>query len=849
MRVYELAKELGLSSKDLIEVLGQLMVSVKSHSSTLDEVTERRVREEVASRHASRQTAAGKATTGKAAAGKASAKAAPAKAARAPAKPTLDTPAASPEPARADVKTPTGERILSIRKIVAPPPEPAAEPAAPAPAEAAAGEPSRAPGVRPQELERPAAAAPSAAPAVPKAPAIGEGAPIRIAPVKPPTREAAREAARETVAPAEMAQIFEPTAAPPLPPAETPPREVRPVTPPSAPRRPERRLPPPPPPRRFHAERRQRRTEARPEPVPEVAPVLPESISLTGPIGVGELAVKLGMPVGEIVKKLLEFGMLAGINQQLTEEAAARTIKAFGVAVHGPEAAGAAGPRAAAPVDEAAVARAPVVTVMGHVDHGKTSLLDAVRATSVAAQEVGGITQHIGASTVDVDGRRIVFIDTPGHEAFTALRARGARVTDIAVLVVAADDGVMPQTVEAVDHARAAGVPIIVAMNKTDLPQANPDRVKQQLSDLGLVPEEWGGETVTVPVSARQRQGLKELLEMILLVADLHELRANPERPARGTILEARMDRGRGPVATVLVQEGTLRVGDAVIAGETLGRVRALLDERGARVGTAGPATPVEVVGLESLPNAGDVLEVTSEDRAARVMAQERADRRRATEGAARGGLVERIGETGRVELRLIVKADVHGSAEALQAALARLEDAEVAVSVLHVAVGPITESDVMLAAASRAVIVGFNVRPEAAVRRLAEQEKVEIRLYRIIYEVLDDLAALVRGLHAPKTQEVVLGQAEVRQTFAIPKVGTIAGCYVTSGRILRGASARLLREGAVVYQGAISSLRRFKDDVREVAEGFECGIGLERFQDIKAGDIIEAYQMQQVPA
>ncbi len=844
MRVHELAKELGLSSKDLIDLLARMKVSVKSHSSSLDEVTERRVRDEVASGAVTPTPAAGKAAAGKAGAGKATAKAAPAKA-RPPA-----MPAAPPEPARADVKTPTGERILSIRKIVAPPPEPVAvEPAAPAPAEAA-GEPSRAPDLRP-EVERPAAAAPAApgvAPAAPRAPSIGDGAPIRIAPVKPPTREA-REAARETVTPAEMAQIFEPTAAPPPPPAEAPPREARPVTPPAAPRRPERRLPPPPPPRRFHAERRQRRTEARPEAVPEAAPALPESIRLSGPIGVGELAAKLGVGVGEIVKKLLEFGMLAGINQQLTEEVAAKTIEAFGVALQRPEAARGAAPRAAAPVDEAAVTRPPVVTVMGHVDHGKTSLLDAVRATSVAAQEVGGITQHIGASTVDIDGRRIVFIDTPGHEAFTALRARGARVTDIAVLVVAADDGVMPQTVEAVDHARAAGVPIVVAVNKTDLPQANPDRVKQQLSDLGLVPEEWGGETVTVPVSARQRQGLKELLEMILLVADLQELRANPDRPAKGTILEARMDRGRGPVATVLVQEGTLRVGDPIIAGEALGRVRALLDERGARVGTAGPTTPVEVVGLESLPNAGDVLEVTSEERAARAVAQERADRRRAAEGAARGGMVERVGGEGRVELRLIVKADVHGSAEALQAALTRLEDAEVTVSVLHVAVGPITESDVMLAAASRAVIVGFNVRPEAAVRRLAEQEKVEIRLYRIIYEALEDLGALVRGLHAPKTQEVVLGQAEVRQTFAIPKIGTIGGSYVTSGRVVRGASARLLREGAVVYEGAISSLRRFKDDVREVAEGFECGIGLERFQDIKVGDVIEAYQMQQVPA
>jgi translation initiation factor IF-2 len=443
----------------------------------------------------------------------------------------------------------------------------------------------------------------------------------------------------------------------------------------------------------------------------------------------------------------------------------------------------------------------------------------------------------------------VVFIDTPGHEAFTALRARGARVTDIAVLVVAADDGVMPQTVEAISHARAAGVPVVVAINKVDLPAANADRVKQQLSDLGLVPEQWGGDTVTVEVSARTGRGLKELLELILLVADLHEVRANPDRPARGTVLEARLDRGRGPVATVLVQEGTLRVGDIVVVGETWGRVRAILDEAGQRLGSAVPATPAEVLGLESLPGAGDALEAVRDDKLARAVAGERQERRRAAETAARPAPVEEgRGEETR-ELRLVLKADVHGSAEALAQALARLRTAEVGLVLLHTAVGPITESDVMLAAASRGMIVGFNVRPEAAVRRLAEQENVEIRLYRIIYEALEDLGNLMRGLRPPRAQEVVLGQAEVRQTFNIPKVGTIAGCYVASGRILRGAKARLLREGAVVYEGAIASLRRFKDDAREVTEGFECGIGLERFQDIKVGDVVEAYEVQEVPA
>jgi len=810
MRVHELAKDLGLSSKELIDLLARLKVSVKSHSSSLDESTVRRAREQVAARG-----------------GKAAAPAAPA------------------APPRADVKTPTGERIISIRKIAAPPVEPPAEVPA-VPALRAAGTPETAP------VEQPAAGAPAApaaaAPAAPKAPPkLGEAAPpIRIAPVKPPSREAAREATREAVPPEEISQIFEPTDRQAPPPVSAP----RPAKPPEAPKRPERRLPPPPPPRRFHAERRTRRAERKVEAPAETTVVLPTEITLSGPVAVGDLAARLGLSVGDVVRKLLEFGILAGVNQQLSEDVVLRTAESFGVTVRKLAAvAKEAVKRPTAPAEEGAVPRAPVVTVMGHVDHGKTSLLDAIRTTTVAAQEFGGITQHIGASTVQVDGRKVVFIDTPGHEAFTALRARGAQVTDIAVLVVAADDGVMPQTVEAINHARAAGVPIIVAVNKVDLPQANPDRVKQQLSDLGLAPEQWGGDTVTVEVSARQGTGLKELLELILLVADLHEVRANPDKPARGTVLEARLDRGRGPAATVLVQEGTLRIGDVVVAGETWGRVRALLDERGQRLGAAGPATPLEVLGLESLPNAGDVLEVTRDEKLARAVAEERLERRRTAEAASRPAVLEEHPVEEARELRLIVKADVHGSVEALQQALGRLETPDVSLVILHAAVGPMSESDVMLAAASRASIVGFNVRPEAAVRRLAEQENVEIRLYRIIYEALDDLSNVLRGLRPPKEQEVVLGQAEVRQTFSIPKIGTIAGSYVTSGRIVRGAAARLLREGAVVYQGAISSLRRFKDDVREVTEGFECGIGLERFQDVKVGDIIEAYEVQEVPA
>jgi translation initiation factor IF-2 len=488
---------------------------------------------------------------------------------------------------------------------------------------------------------------------------------------------------------------------------------------------------------------------------------------------------------------------------------------------------------------------------MGHVDHGKTSLLDTIRKTDVAAREFGGITQHIGASTVDADGRSIVFVDTPGHEAFTTLRARGAQVTDIAVLVVAADDGVMPQTLEAINHARAAKVPIIVAINKVDLAQANPDRVKQQLADQGLMPEDWGGETVTVPVSARTKQGVKELLEMILLVADLQELRANPDRPARGTILEAKLDKGRGPVATVLVQEGTLRTGDAVVTGEYYGRVRWMVSDRGERLNEAGPSTAVEVVGLDSVPAAGDLLEVVRDDKLAKAVAEERRERRKAAEFAAArpGGTEEMYAEAGPKELRLIIKADTHGSIEALSASLQRLATPEVGISVLHTGVGNVTESDVMLAVASRAVIIGFNVRPEGTVRKLAEQEQIEILTYRIIYEAIDDVAKRLRGFLAPKKREVSLGQAEVRQTFTISKVGTVAGCYVAQGAIPRSASIRVIRDGVVIHEGKIASLRRFKEDVREVTEGFECGIGIERFNDVKVGDILEAYEIREEPA
>ncbi len=620
----------------------------------------------------------------------------------------------------------------------------------------------------------------------------------------------------------------------------------------SQPRPEPRKAPPPPPPSLRQARRPPPSPKVRqvvlkaPEtaiPVPSVA----AEVRLEGSVTVGELAQRLGLPAAEVVRKLLEVGILAGVNQQIPLETAKAVAEALGARVV------TEAPQAPLAVRRLEVAREgeprpPVVTVLGHVDHGKTTLLDTIRKTNVAAGEFGGITQHIGAYQVEHGGRRITFIDTPGHEAFTSLRARGAQVTDIAVLVVAADDGVMPQTVEAINHAKAAGVPLVVAINKVDLPQANPERVKQQLAELGMVPEEWGGDVVMVPVSARTGQGVEELLEMLLLVAELHDLRADPHKPARGTVLEARLDRGRGPVATVLVQEGTLQVGDAVVVGDVYGKVRAMTDDRGQRIQRAGPSTPVEVVGLSGVPAAGDLLEVVEDERRAKALAEEGRERRRSAELAqTRKGSVEELVEVR--ELRLVVKADVHGSLEAMLGALGRLQTEEVKINVLHAGVGAVTESDVMLAAASRAVVLGFNVRPDPAARRLADQEGVDIRLYRLIYEALEDVQNLVRGLAAPKVAEVVLGRAEVRRTFHISRVGTVAGCYVVEGRIPRSAQVRLVRDGTVVYEGRLASLRRFKDDVREVAAGFECGMVLENFHDVKEGDVIEAYALQEQQA
>ncbi|ADQ04436.1 translation initiation factor IF-2 [Caldicellulosiruptor owensensis OL] len=578
-----------------------------------------------------------------------------------------------------------------------------------------------------------------------------------------------------------------------------------------------------------------------------------EVIKIPEKIVVGEFANLIGKPAAEIIKKLIMLGVMANINQEIDFDVASLIAEDYGFKVE----------KEIIKTEEeilledqedppeSLVPRPPVVVVMGHVDHGKTSLLDAIRKTNVTEKEAGGITQHIGASVVEINGRKITFLDTPGHEAFTAMRARGAQVTDIAVLVVAADDGVMPQTIEAINHAKAANVTIIVAINKIDKPEANPERVKQQLSEYGLIPEEWGGDTVFVDVSAKKKIGIDHLLEMILLVADLMELKANPNRPARGRVIEAKLDKGRGPVATVLIQKGTLKVGDYIVVGNTWGRVRAMIDDKGQRIKEAGPSMPVEILGLEDVPVAGDELVCVKDEKTAKTVAQIRQEKlkeeKMQSTKISLDELFERIQKGQLKELRVIIKADVQGSVEALKSAVERLSNDKVTVKVIHAAVGAITESDVTLASASDAIIIGFNVRPEVGAISLAEKEKVDVRMYRIIYDVINDIEAAMKGLLEPVYKEVVIGHAEIRQIFKSSTVGTIAGCYVLDGKITRTANARIIRDGVVVYEGKLASLKRFKDDVREVAAGYECGMTFEKFNDIKEGDIVEAYEMQKV--
>ena len=592
----------------------------------------------------------------------------------------------------------------------------------------------------------------------------------------------------------------------------------------------------------------------KPAPKQQQAPVeivRPTYVEIGESINVQEFSKLIKREVNEVIKALFMLGVMVTINQDIDFDTAQLIGDNFGVEVgqKAPE----EDPTEIPEVDdppEKRVPRPPVITVMGHVDHGKTSLLDAIRKTNVTSREAGGITQHIGAYKVNYQGKQIVFLDTPGHEAFTAMRARGAQVTDVAILVVAADDGVMPQTIEAINHAKAAKVPIIVAINKIDRPGANPDHVKQQLAEHGLIPEDWGGDTIMVPVSAHQKTGISDLLEMILLVAEMQELKANPNLPAHGTIIEAQLDKGRGPVATVLVQRGTLHIGDTIIAGTSYGKVRAMINDRGEKVKKALPSTPVEVLGLNDVPAAGDILDSTDE-KTARGVAEKRIAKKKEEEiklnsKVSLDDLFQRIKEGEIKELNIVVKADVQGTIEALKASLEKIKNDEVKVAVVHAGVGAITESDVMLASAANALIIGFNVRPDANARKAAETEKVDVRTYRVIYDALNDVEAAIKGMLAPKFKEVIQGRVEIRQLITISKL-KIAGCYVVEGKVTNSSKVRVVRDGIVVHEGVIESLRRFKDDVKEVAQGFECGITLEKFSDLKEGDIFEVYDMEEI--
>ncbi|MCP8969036.1 translation initiation factor IF-2 [Ectobacillus ponti] len=581
----------------------------------------------------------------------------------------------------------------------------------------------------------------------------------------------------------------------------------------------------------------------------------PTKVVFSGSLSVGELAKKVGREPSELIKKLFMLGIMATINQELDKDTIELIAGEYGLEVQEEVIIDETNfetfidePDAPEMLEE----RPPVVTIMGHVDHGKTTLLDSIRNSKVTAGEAGGITQHIGAYQVEVNDKKITFLDTPGHAAFTTMRARGAQVTDITILVVAADDGVMPQTVEAINHAKAAGVPIIVAVNKMDKPSANPDRVMQELTEYALIPEAWGGDTIFVPISALQGEGIDNLLEMILLVSEVEEWKANPHRAALGTVIEAQLDKGKGPIATLLVQNGTLRVGDPIVVGSTFGRVRAMVNDHGRRIKEAGPSTPIEITGLNDVPQAGDRFMVFTDEKTARQVGEARSQRavmEQRTDKAKLSleDLFQQIQQGEVKDINLIVKADVQGSVEALAAALQKIEVEGVKVKIIHTGAGAITESDIILASASNAIVIGFNVRPDVNAKRTAEVENVDVRLHRIIYNVIEEIESAMKGMLDPEYEEKVIGQAEVRQTFKVSKVGTIAGCYVIDGKITRDSSVRVIRNGVVVFEGKLDTLKRYKDDVKEVAQGYECGITVEKFNDIKEQDIIEAYVMQEI--
>jgi translation initiation factor IF-2 len=903
-RVGELAKELGIAPKLIIDQLEQMGHRERTSSSALDDallVELRTALEEKASAFAQRESERLEAARTAALRAKVeAAKAAAAKAARARAKKTDGTkPKPVKAPARAKAAVKTAEKPAAVAKAAKPLEKPAASPAR---VEERVGKPAG----EKAEVLVPAAVAPETlvtaaplaqAPVTPEAPAAPPAAAVPEPPVTtvtPPAGPAAPSPVprRPKLVPKPPEVREEPAAKAPAPPTPRPSREPAPPIAKEPPRReaaaaaaprepapaePVREAPKPPadgkvvpirPPRREEvAEPAAARPAAPaaalppavapaapvevapPPPPPETPPPKRELLRLPESITVAELAERLQRKIGEVIRELVGMGIMASLNKTLDAEKAKAVAARFGYdveirPVEGPE-----------PVEEEVDPsqlrpRPPVVTVMGHVDHGKTSLLDAIRKTKVTEQEFGGITQHIGAYQVETSHGKVTFLDTPGHEAFTAMRARGAQATDIVILVVAADDGVKPQTVEAVNHARAANVPILVALNKIDKAEANPDRVKQELSNLGLVPEEWGGQTIFVPTSAKKVTGIEQLLEMTALQAEIMELKANPNRAARGVVVEAKLDRGRGPVTTVLIHQGTLREGDILVAGPHSGRVRAMFNDRRQRVKEAAPADPVEILGLSGVPSAGDTLVVVPDERKARQIALARQEKERKVISTVRVTLADlhKQIEAGEVkELRVILKGDVHGSLEALQDALERLSTDEVKVRVIHGAVGTMTETDVMLASASNAVIIGFNVKPEPKTLQQAQAERVDIKTYNVIYEAINDIKAALAGMLAPIIREVALGRAQVRALFPIKNVGTIAGCFVSEGKITRTAKARVLRGAQTVGEGPVTSLRRFKDDVREVLQGQECGIGIESVPDLRVGDVIEAFTTEEV--
>jgi translation initiation factor IF-2 len=883
VRIFELAKEVGLTSKELTALFNDRLGGVFEAKNQLSVVPDQiadlvRV---VLLKPVAEPPGGPKAPTPSAAAPPAAKAPATKPAAKAPA-PTA-APAAAPAPPVARLKPVTTRAVA--RPAEAPPevPEPVAPVVEPPPARIAAAvrpppppEPivqlRPVPAGQPSIQKRQAPPAPGAAASASPGPRTGLPGRPGVAPR--PGEAMPGQGGKGTGAPARG-----PVAPRPLPPPRRPAGNgpFRPITPgmrpapgrpgagpseaptPSSGARPGDRA-------RSHEEKatakkdrekellleKERQRKKKGESAPAPARAL-ETIEIPDLLTVQELATSMIVPARDVITELIKIGTMATINQNISSDVAIQIAKRFGYNAVVKEAGEEVTVEQEEDRPEMMTPRPPVVTVLGHVDHGKTSLLDKIRQANVAGGEAGGITQKIGAYTVERNDRKITFVDTPGHEAFTAMRARGAKVTDVAILVVAADDGVMPQTREAIAHVKAAHVPIVVAINKMDKPDAQPDRVKQQLVEQGLQPVDWGGTVEMVQVSARTGDGIDGLLDTVLLEADIRELRANKNRRATGVVIESALHRGRGAVATVLVQNGTLRVGDIVVAGGTFGKVRALIDDKGKQVKKAGPSIPVEVMGLSDVPSAGDTLSVVSDERVARETAEKRATRRRDVRMAATG--TQRVSlETfmsmpaeGNKVLNLIIKADGQGSLEALQARMESLSTQDVEIRVIHGGVGAISPNDVNLASASNAVLIGFNIRPDETARRLAENEGVDLRFYQVIYEIEDDLKKAMRGMLSPVEREVVLGRAEVRQVFKVSRVGTIVGCYITSGKITRNAKARVIRDAAVVFDGEIESLRRFKDDVREVAEGFECGIQIAKFQDLKEGDVIEAYALEQV--